>query len=122
MFVVGRLCSRNLQDACRLGFSFQSSVSFLALVFLVAQLFVIVRLLWHCQLSLRARVRARVRVLWYAPGWVVFLRIYFLRLSVRLFQFPLCVCLFCLGVSGCKFVFILMQWGSMLPQLLSSQL
>lgn len=62
MFVVGRLCSRNLQDACRLGFSFQSSVSFLTLVFLVAQLFVIVRLLWHCQLSLCARVHARARV------------------------------------------------------------
>lgn len=46
-----------------------SSVSFLTLVFLVAQLFVIVRLLWHCQLSPRACARARV--LQCAPGWVV---------------------------------------------------
>lgn len=55
-FSVGSLCCRNLQDVFRVGFSFQASVSFLVLVFLVAQLFVIVRLLWHCQLSLCAYV------------------------------------------------------------------
>lgn len=54
-------------DAFGVGFTLQASVSFLALAFLVAQLFVVVRLLCHCQLLC---VRARACLFFSIPARV----------------------------------------------------
>lgn len=97
-FSVGSLCCRNLQDVFRVGFSFQASVSFLVLVFLVAQLFVIVRLLWHCQLSLCAYVCVYYGiVLFVLFSFVVYVGTF---LSLRdCVSFGLCRCMFVCALS-----------------------
>lgn len=106
IFAVGRLCCRDLQNACCLGFSFQSSVSFLTLVFLVAQLFVIVRLLWHRQLSPSACVCYGMLPVGSCSCVfaATYLSVGFVNYHLCVFVVPVCSS----AVSGCEFVFVLM--------------